>query len=161
MAQDLRCCGCGIGLIGPLAWEPPYAKSVAPQKTKNKQTKILFLSLVSSFTSCYGNLVNEEVDFCQHVIMKIFKHAEKLEEFYSKHLYSPPRFFFSSLFSFFFDFLGSYLWHMEVPRLGVQPELQLPACATATAMKDLSCVFELHQSSQQCWILNPLSEARD
>ena len=25
------------------------------------------------------------------------------------------------------------MWHMEVPSLGVESELQLPACATATA----------------------------
>ena len=31
-----------------------------------------------------------------------------------------------------FFFLGLYLWHMEVPRLGVKSELQLPATATAT-----------------------------
>ena len=44
---------------------------------------------------------------------------------------------------------------MEVPRLGVKSELQLPAHVTATATQDLSCVCNLHHSSQQCWILNP------
>ena len=35
--------------------------------------------------------------------------------------------------SFFpFCFLGPHLWHMEVPRLGVEWELQLPAYTTAT-----------------------------
>ena len=38
-------------------------------------------------------------------------------------------------FSFFF-FLGSHQRHREVPRLGVELELQLPASATATAMPD-------------------------
>ena len=33
-------------------------------------------------------------------------------------------------------FLGLQPRHMEVPRLGVESELQLPACATATAMPD-------------------------
>ena len=32
--------------------------------------------------------------------------------------------------------LGPHLWHMEVPRLGVTSELQLPAYTTATAMPD-------------------------
>ena len=50
---------------------------------------------------------------------------------------------------------------MEVPRLGVESELQLLACAMATAMQDLSLVYELHHSSQQCQIPDPLSEARD
>ena len=50
---------------------------------------------------------------------------------------------------------------MEVPRLGVEWELQPLAYATATAMSDLSLIFELHHSSQQCWILNPLSKTKD
>ena len=50
---------------------------------------------------------------------------------------------------------------MEVPRLGVELELQLPAYATATAMTDPSCVYDLHHSSRQRQILNPLSEDRD
>ena len=66
---------------------------------------------------------------------------------------------------FFFVFLGSHLWHMEIPRPGVELELQLPAyataIATATATPDLSCVCNVHSSSRQCQILNPLSEARD
>ena len=50
---------------------------------------------------------------------------------------------------------------MEVPRLGVRSELQRPAYATSTAMPDLICICDLHHCSRQCWILNPLSEARD
>ena len=50
---------------------------------------------------------------------------------------------------------------MEVPRLGVKSELQLLAYTTATARPDLSHICKLHHSSQQCWILNPLSMARD
>ena len=50
---------------------------------------------------------------------------------------------------------------MKVLRLRVELELQLPAYATATAMWDLSLVFDLHQSSQQCQIPDPLIKARD
>ena len=50
---------------------------------------------------------------------------------------------------------------MEVPRLGVELELQLPAYATATAMPDLSHICDLHCSFRQHRILNSLSEARD
>ena len=50
---------------------------------------------------------------------------------------------------------------MDVPRLGVESELQLPAYTRATAMPDPSHVCDPHLSSQQCWILNPLSKARD
>ena len=64
-------------------------------------------------------------------------------------------------FPFFFDFPGPRLQHTEVPRLGVESELQLPAYTTVTATRDLSCVCNLHHSSRQRWILNPLSESRD
>ena len=46
---------------------------------------------------------------------------------------------------------------MEVPRLGVESELQLPAYTTATVTRDPSLIFDLDPSSQQCWILNPLN----
>ena len=68
------------------------------------------------------------------------------------------------LLHFFFFFLtlkGLYLQHIEVPRLRVELEPQLPAFTTATATQDPSCVCDLHYSSQQGRILNPLSEARD
>ena len=50
---------------------------------------------------------------------------------------------------------------MEVPGLGVESELQLPACATATATPDPGLICDLHCSFWQRQILNPLSEARD
>ena len=65
------------------------------------------------------------------------------------------------LFFVFLPFLGPLLRHMEVPWLGVESELQLRAYTRATAMQDLSCTFNLYHSSQQSWILNPLSKARD
>ena len=64
-------------------------------------------------------------------------------------------------FFFFFGFFGPHPWHMEIPRLGVASELQLPAHATATATPDLSCMCNLHCSSRQRQILDPLSEAWD
>ena len=50
---------------------------------------------------------------------------------------------------------------MEVPKLGGELELQLLAYTTATAMQDPNHIFDLHLSSQQCWISNPLNKARD
>jgi len=50
---------------------------------------------------------------------------------------------------------------MKIPRLGVELELQLLAYTTATVTQDLSHVFDLHRSSRERWILNPLSEARE
>ena len=63
------------------------------------------------------------------------------------------------LLSFIFIFSGLHLWHMEVPKLGVKSELQLPTYTTA--MWDPSHFCNLYHSSWQCRILNPLSKARD
>ena len=57
---------------------------------------------------------------------------------------------------FFFVFLGPHPWYMEVPRLESNQR-----AATATATPDLSCICDLHHSSWQYRILNPLSKARD
>ena len=45
-------------------------------------------------------------------------------------------------------FLGLHSRHMEVPRLGVELELQLPAYATAIAMRDLNRFCDIHHSLQ-------------
>ena len=70
-------------------------------------------------------------------------------------------FYFCPFFFFFFFFLQVHLQHMEVSRLGVESEQQLPGYPTATATLNLSCIHSLYHSLQQCGILNPLSEARD
>ena len=44
---------------------------------------------------------------------------------------------------------------------GSELELPLPACTTATATWDPRHVCNLHHSSWQRWLLNPLSQARD
>ena len=65
------------------------------------------------------------------------------------------------LFLFFFCFLGSNLRHMEVPGL----EGLIRAVAVGLSHSHSNPGFEplmhLHHSSRQCWILNPLSKARD
>ena len=65
------------------------------------------------------------------------------------------------LFTYLFCFSGPHPWHMDVPRLWVESELQWPAYTTATARPDPSRICNLHHSSWQHWILNPLSEAGD
>ena len=59
----------------------------------------------------------------------------------------------TAILIFFFFFLGLHMWHMEVPGLGVY--------TTATATRDLSRICDLHHSSWQHQVLNPLSEARN
>ena len=62
---------------------------------------------------------------------------------------------------FVFCFLGPPLQHMQVPRLGVKWELQPLVYTTARATRDSRHICDPHHSSWLCWILNPLSEARD
>jgi len=50
---------------------------------------------------------------------------------------------------------------MEVPRLAVKSELQLSAYTTATTTQASSHISDLHHSSQQHQILDPLSKARN
>ena len=66
-----------------------------------------------------------------------------------------------ALCSFFLFVFGPHPWHLEVPRIGVELELQLRDYATATVTWDLSHVCKLRHSSRQRQILNPRSEARD
>ena len=51
--------------------------------------------------------------------------------------------------------------HVEGPRLGVKSELQLLAYTRAAATQDPNGICDLHHSSWQCRILNPLIEAKD
>ena len=76
----------------------------------------------------------------------------------SYHKSSFPELF---VYLFIYVILGPHLQHVEVPRLGVASELQVPAYTTATATPVLNHICNLHWSSWQCQILNPLSEARD
>ena len=78
------------------------------------------------------------------------------------HYYLSLHIYFLFIYLFiYFGFLGAHPRHIEVPRLGVWLELQLLTYTTATATADPSRVCDLYHSSRQCWILKPLSEARD
>ena len=79
------------------------------------------------------------------------------------HVFLGPLFCWVFLFVSLFVFClsGRHLKRMEILKLGVEMQLQLPAYATAIAMQDLSHVWDLEWSSWQCQVLNPLSEARD
>ena len=80
---------------------------------------------------------------------------------FSESIWLMAKRIFYIFFPFFFFFFSLHPWHMEVPILGVELELQLLAYTPTTAMPDPSRVFNLYRSSRQCWILNPMSEARD
>ena len=75
-------------------------------------------------------------------------------------------FVFVSFFTYFllfvcFCFFSAALKHMEVPRLGVEMELQLPAYATAIAIatQDPSCICDLCTAHAMLDI-NPLRESQ-
>ena len=58
-------------------------------------------------------------------------------------------------------FFKGHTWGYRSFQARVKMEPQLLAYVTATATRYLSCVRDLHHGSQQCLILNTLSEARD
>ena len=110
----------------------------------------------------------------------LFSHSQKgtktgknsiNQQFPSKRHEDLPKYFFPSAglailirnrhFIFFSLFLVLHPQHTEVPRLGVELELQLPTYTTATAMPDLSCICDLRHSSWQRQIFNSLNEAMD
>ena len=51
-------------------------------------------------------------------------------------------------FYFIFLLFSAAPGHMEVPKLGVKSELQLPSYATVIAMPDPSCIWDLDHNSQ-------------
>ena len=68
--------------------------------------------------------------------------ARSLTHSVTRKLPPTPLFYF-----LFFAFLGSNPQHMEVPRLGIKSELQLPAYTIATATQGPSCICNPHHSS--------------
>ena len=101
---------------------------------------------------------------CLPSLLDITVTMGSLNDLHAVHENKPCTSFLLAKVSFFFFlsvFLGLHPQHMEVPRLGVNLELQLPAYTTATATQDQSHVCHLHHSSQHRQILNPQSEVKD
>ena len=97
-----------------------------------------------------------EVLVCISLISNDIEHLYKLYAHSQNFCYG-----FVQLFFVCFCFLGLHPRHLEVLRLGVESEIQLLAYTTATATPDPSHTCNLHHSSRQGWIFNPLREARD
>ena len=131
----------------------PLSSSACPRSTF--PAGALHLASEQCLAQCYWATLR----FCQ-----IWGHFMSSESVVSKNISEGPYGGYWFLFPFFLSFFflkGPQAPHMEVPGLGVELELQPPAHAIATAMQDLSCVCDLHHSSGQCQIPNPLSGARD
>ena len=106
-------------------------------------------SVIYFFFQIFSIVLFQDIEYCSYkLIFKTFHFPIIFWQCTKIHWF---------LFSFV-CFLGP---HMEVPRLGVQSELQLPATATATATQEPSCVCDLHHSLWQHRILKPLSQAKD
>ena len=74
------------------------------------------------------------------------------------------RLFSFSIFSitFFFLFRAALVAYISSQtRGGIKAIAASLSTATSIATADLSCFCNLHHSSWQCWIVNPLSEVRD
>ena len=71
------------------------------------------------------------------------------------------------LLFYYFHFFCLFAFSRATPeayrdsQAGVQSELQLQAYSRAAATRDPSCVCDLHHSSRQCRVLNPLSKGKD
>ena len=91
-----------------------------------------------------NSLLSSDLGWCSQILNPLW---------HSRNSWKP------SIYIFFF--LWPHLQHMKVLRLGVESELQLPAHITAIAIPDLSCIYKLCRGLWQCWILNPLKEAKD
>ena len=110
-----------------------------------RESRSLQLVRIECLTIPTGLIVYDSI--CSHLFIGVFSFLNFLSFFLS--------------FFFFFAFLGVHLQHMEVSRLGVESELQLPAYTTATATRDPSRICNLHHRSRQLQIPNPLNKARD
>ena len=64
-------------------------------------------------------------------------------------------------FFFFFCFLGLHAWHMEIPWLGSNQSYRCWPTPQPLQCWGPSRAFDLHLSSRQRQIPDPLSEARD
>ena len=70
-------------------------------------------------------------------------------------------FLFIYLFNLFSGLQGMQVQHMEVPRLGVESDCSCQPTPQPQATHNSRYICNLHHSSQQCRMLNPLRGARD
>ena len=128
---------------------------------------LMFVSLLFHLKTTYVfNYYKSNMYMAMNTYIYIYEYIYSMNTFriLSERMYYKAYIIFHKyvfFFIFILCFLGPHLRHMEVPRLGVKSELQLPTTATVTAMPDPSHVCNLYHSSQQRWILNTLNEARD
>jgi len=123
-----------------------------------------------TYIHCYGIIQSSFTVLCTFIFLPtpipgkhwFFLSSPKFclfqDVLYWNHTVCSP---FQMAFGCVYVFWEPHLQHMEVPKLGVESELQLLAYTTTTATPDPSCAWDLHHSSWKYWILNPLSKAMD
>lgn len=89
---------------------------------------------------CVPHTKFEEKNMKIHIIFIIYNTNKNT---FSCHLVKLKPNILSIFWFILFFLLWLYLWHIEVPRLGVASELQLSAYSTATATWDPSCICDL------------------
>ena len=65
------------------------------------------------------------------------------------------------IYLFIYLLLWLHVQYTEVLGSGLEYRATAVTYATATATPDLICIYDLHHSLQQCWILNPVGASRD
>ena len=124
-----------VGMLGVILWKKkPKLRGVICLKSQTEQMIELGLNqacLPVLHSTCSGALSPS----CMYLLFILYSGSQTL--------WSQDILF---VVVVLFCFLGLHLQCMEVPRLGVELELQLPAYATATATWDLSCICDLHHS---------------
>ena len=97
---------------------------------------MLHLMLIKSFISIYISTSISEKYFLQllHIYQYLLASVNSIAfKYLNLYYYTYNIFFFFFFFFFFLRFLELLPWHMDVPRLGVELELQSLAYARATA----------------------------
>ena len=129
MAQIWCCCGSGVGWWLQLWLGPSHRCRPKKTKKKKKKEKEIFKEVKKHVLS---NQDSHQVCTCSNLLV----------------VTCCPCLYVFLLFVLF-CFSVPCQWHMEIPRLEIESELQLPAYTTPMAMQDPSRVCDLHHSSRQ------------
>ena len=117
----------------PASNAPEHVPTSGPLHLQWPLLRTLFLLLLPSFRL--------EVHLLQPEPPPVSPSSPPLLQLFLQIFSHPASFIFAC-------FLGSHPQHMEVPRPGLELELQLPVYSTATATRDPSYIWDLLNSSQ-------------
>ena len=120
--------------IRPLAWKPPYAAGAARKRQKEKTPPPIFFFIIVDLHCCvnFGCTAKCPRQTYIYIYILFLILCSITNDWTYSSLCYKARLHCRSIFIFIFIFcfLGLHLQHMDVPKLGVKSELQLPATAT-------------------------------